>query len=137
MGPQRTVQNNDKDTGLRHKTKMPLIHKVKRIFYWIICPFLKYNEDYEENVKVICCDNTGEKKILEENCAWHFEEINFYFRSPGTPQKNGMVEWVFATLYSQMRGMMEHARLHENLNTSPWPECATTAIKLKNHGNPT
>ena len=52
--------------------------------------------------------------------------------SPGTSQKNGMVERVFATIYSQMRGMMKHTRLHENLNTCLWPKCAATATKIEN-----
>ena len=34
---------------------------------WLeIRTFLKYAEDYEENVKIICCDNAGEKKILKK-----------------------------------------------------------------------
>ena len=83
-----------------------------------------------KNVKIICCDNAGENKNLEENCAKRFEEIKSEFTSPGTPQKNGMVKRVFATLYSQMRGMMYHARLHENLNTGLWSKCATTTTKI-------
>ena len=59
------------------------------------------------------------------------EEINFEFTSPGTPNKNGLIEWVFATLYSWMHVMMAHAGQHENLNTGPWKKCATTATKLE------
>ena len=132
MGPWRPVQKNEIVKGLRHETKMAFIHKVKRIFDWKIRPFLKYNEDYEENVKIIFCENVGEKNILEENCAKHFEEIKFSFTSPGTPQQNSMVERVFATLYSQMSSMMEHKRLHENLNTGIWTKCAATSTKIKN-----
>ena len=43
-----------------------------------------------------------------------------------------MVEGIFATLYSQMRGMMVHELLHENLKTNIWPKCAAIATKLKN-----
>ena len=53
----------------------------------------------KKNVKIFRCDNSGINKTLEENCMKSFEEIKFEFRSPGTPQKNGVVEWVFDTLY--------------------------------------
>ena len=42
-----------------------------------IRPFLKYTEDYEENVKIIRCDNAGEKKIFEENCAIFKNKLTF------------------------------------------------------------
>ena len=51
--------------------------------------------------------------------------------SLGTPQKNGMVEWGFSKHYHRMCGMFAHARLHENLNTVPWPECVATTNKLE------
>ena len=60
------------------------------------------------------------------------EEIKFEFMSPGTPQKNGVVEQGFAALYSRMRAMMTHMGLHKNLKTGLCPECAATATKLKN-----
>ena len=42
---------------------------------------------------------TQTKKTLEENFAIDSEEIDFEFISPGTPQKNSMVEQVLYTLY--------------------------------------
>ena len=41
--------------------------------------------------------------------------------SSGTPQQNGVVESVFATIYSHMRAMMVHTGINENLKTSLWP----------------
>ena len=41
-----------------------------------------------------------------------FEENNFEFTPPGTPQQNGMVERVFPTIYSWMCAMMAKLRLH-------------------------
>ena len=37
--------------------------------------------------------NTMKKNVnyFEENCAKTFEEINFEFASPGTPQQNGVI----------------------------------------------
>ena len=86
----------------------------------------------KKNVKIVCCDNTGKNKTLEENSANNFEEIKCEFMSPRTRQKNGVVERGFATLYYRMRAMMAHAGLHENLKTGLWPECAATATKIEN-----
>ena len=54
----------------------------------------------KKNVKVIFCDRAGENKTLKENCTKLLEEINFEFMSLDTPQENGVVERVLATLYS-------------------------------------
>ena len=85
----------------------------------------------KKNIKIICCDNAGENKTLEENCANNFEENKFEFTSQGTPQKNGVVEQGFSTLYSRMRAMMVYTGLHENLKTGLWPKCAATATKIE------
>ena len=81
----------------------------------------KENEYYGKNVKIIWCDNSGEKKNLKENCAKNFEEIKFEFTLPGPPHQNGVVERGFATLFSRMRVMMAHARLHEKSSLSYVP----------------
>ena len=46
----------------------------------------------KKTVKMICCDNEGEKKTLKENCTKKTEEINFEFTSPGTPQQHNVIE---------------------------------------------
>ena len=43
----------------------------------------------KKNVKMISCDNTDEKKNIEDNCAENPNEINFEFTSPEPPHKNG------------------------------------------------
>ena len=86
----------------------------------------------KKNVKIIFCDNAGENKALKENWEKNSEEIKFGFIAPGTPQQNGIVEWVFAILYSWMRVMMAYVGLHENLKTGIWPKSAITATKLEN-----
>ena len=48
------------------------------------------------------CENSVKNKTLKENYAIIFGEINFEFTSPRTPQKNGVIERVFATIYSWM-----------------------------------
>ena len=75
--------------------------------------------------------NTQVKNTLEENSAENVEEMNFEFTPPGTPQKNGMVEWVFYTLYSWMCAMMSHMELHTYLDTGLWTKCVSTATKLE------
>ena len=80
----------------------------------------------QKNVKIIFCVNAGEEKTLEEHFMKNFEEIKFEFTSPGTPQKNVVVEQIFATLYSQMRAIMVHAGLHENLKTGLCTKFAAT-----------
>ena len=52
--------------------------------------------------------------------------------SPGTPQKSGVIERGFDTLYSWMCGIMVHVVLHEKLKIGPWRECMATTIKLEN-----
>ena len=52
--------------------------------------------------------------------------------SPGTSQKNSIIEWGFYTLYSQRRAMMAHKGLYENLNIVPHPKCTATANKFEN-----
>ena len=63
----------------------------------------------KKNFKITCCDNAGKNKTLEENCTKKFEEINFEFVSPSTPQKNGVIERGFTTLYSCMIMMVVKA----------------------------
>ena len=69
----------------------------------------------------------SQRKLGETN-----EEIKFEFMSLGTPKQNGVIKQVFATLYSQMRMVMAHMRLHENPNISIWTKCALTATKPEN-----
>ena len=84
-----------------------------------------------KSVKIIRSDNAGEKKTLEENCMENFEEIKFEFTSLGTPQKNGVAEQGFATLYSRMLAIMMHMGLHKNFKTGLWIECTETVNKLE------
>ena len=53
---------------------------------------MKKFKTMNKNVKIICCDNAGENKTLEENFMKNSEEIKFEFTSPGNPQQNGVVE---------------------------------------------
>ena len=45
----------------------------------------------KKNVKIIGCGNGDKNKTLEEDCANNFEEIDFEFVSPGTPNQTDIV----------------------------------------------
>ena len=38
----------------------------------------------KKNDRIICCENAGEKKTIEANCAKYFKEVHFEFMSPDT-----------------------------------------------------
>ena len=86
------------------KTKEELTEKVT--------PFPKKLKSVKKNFKIICCYNADKNKTLEKKCAKNFEQIDFKFTSPGTPQQNDVVERGFAKLYYQMRKIMIHTGLH-------------------------
>ena len=50
--------------------------KAKEYLTKNVTHFLNKNVDYEENFKIVCCENTGENKTPEENCAENFKKIN-------------------------------------------------------------
>ena len=54
------------------------------------------------NMKNIHFENAGENTNLYSACATDFGGICFEIMSPRTLQKSGMVEQVFATLYSHI-----------------------------------
>ena len=82
--------------------------------------------------RIIFYDKAGENNTLKENCAKNSDEIKLEFTSPGTPQKNGMAEQGFSTLYYRMSMMMSHMGIHENLKTDIWTNCMAIATKLEN-----
>ena len=75
---------------------------------------------------------TQVKKGSQRKFHEELRKNKFEFTSPGTPHQNGVVEQVFASLYSRMRLMITHAGLHENIKTGIWPKCAATVTKLEN-----
>ena len=93
--------------------------------------FLNKMKNMKKKVKISCCENVGEIKTIEENCANCFEGIIFEFTSSGTLQKNVAIECGFATLSSWMRVIMDHMGLCENLKTVIWPEYLVTVTKLE------
>jgi hypothetical protein len=74
--------------------------------------FMKLLEvTYNIRVDKMQLDNSGENIDMAD--AIHAEGYNvmFKFISPGSPQHNGVVERMFATLYGMLRSMLNQARL--------------------------
>ena len=45
---------------------------------------------------------------------------------------NRIEHWGFAATYYHIKSMMEHTRLHKNLNTGMWPGCVAATTNLQN-----
>jgi transposase InsO family protein len=84
-------------------------------------------------IRYICCDNAGENLKFQELLETEGHKFQFEFMAPGTPQQNGMVERMFATLMGRVRSMMNRARFTRAVRDAMWAECAATATKLENH----
>ena len=83
-------------------------------------------------VKFIRCDNAGENQTAEALCKQEGLGIIFEYTAPNTPQQNGRVERRFATLYGQVRSMLNGAHLNQEFRNGLWAECARTATDLDN-----
>ena len=70
-------------------------------------------DKYNITVKVIRCDNAGEKKSLRKELSG--KNIKFECTASGTPQQNGVVERAFATLYNRIRLMMHSAGIGKEM----------------------
>ena len=56
----------------------------------------------------------------------------FEFTASGTPQQNGKIERMFATLYGKTRSMLNSARFTTELRRGLWAQCADHAVQLQN-----
>ena len=72
-GSKNWVLIQDLDT----KQKWSLLPKAKEDLNEKFTPFLNKMKAMKNIFKIIFCDNAGEKKTFEENCANNFEEIKF------------------------------------------------------------
>ena len=71
-----------------------------------------------------------EKRASIEN-AQSSGEIIIKFTSLGTPEENGVVEWIFATLYSRMGIMMVHKELLEKPKSRLCTDFKATTNKIR------
>ena len=56
----------------------------------------------------------------------------FEYTAAGTPQHNGIVERLFATLYGRVRAMLNGADFGTKMRGTLWAECAATATMVEN-----
>ena len=109
---------------VKKKSDMP-----DKVIYWL--QELKNNCNNQDLFHIIRCDNAGENKMLEQLCIKNQMGINFEYTAPQTPQQNGVVERLFATLSGKVRAMMNHAGFTAEMRSYYWAECAETATKLE------
>ncbi len=94
---------------------------------------LKVNQDI-----IVCkirCDNSGENIAFKNKAKEEGLGLNFEFMARQTPQQNGRIERKYATLFGQVRAMLNSAglsRSYESLCHGLWAKCANTATKLAN-----
>ena len=84
-------------------------------------------------IRKIRCDNAGENYALKRKLELS-KGINIYFEftAPHTPQQNGTIERLFATLYGKTRSVLNGAMLSQDLRTGLWAHAADMCSKLEN-----
>ena len=83
-------------------------------------------------VKYIRCDNAGENKKLQEMCEAEGLGITFEYTPTNTPQYNGRIERLFATLYGIVRALNNAAQFTKSLRNGLWCEAARMATEIRN-----
>jgi hypothetical protein len=106
---------------LKHRDQLPLV-----LENWTT----KFQKKFNLKVKYFRCDNSGENVIFK-NMISH-KQIVFELTAPNTPQQNGLCERKFATLYSKVRSLLNHARLDQTFWQRMWAQCARLATLLEN-----
>jgi hypothetical protein len=97
--------------------------------------FMKVLEvTYNVCVNKMRLDNSGENIDMADAIrAEGSYNVTFEFISPGSPQYNGVVERMFATLYGMVRSMLNQARLPMVLRHGVWAEAARYATDMRNY----
>ena len=87
---------------------------------------------YPDFALIVRCDNAGENLKFKENAEKEGLNITFELTAPGTPQQNGKVERMFATLFGRVRSKLNSAHLNKKLREGLWTECAQTVTHEAN-----
>jgi hypothetical protein len=88
---------------------------------------------YNIRVEKIHLDNSGENIDMADAIRAEGYNVTFEFISPGSPQYNGVVECMFATLFGMVRSMLNEARVPMLLRRGIWAEAARTATDMRNY----
>ena len=84
------------------------------------------------DIKYVRLDNSGENRVLQQECSKQNLGIIFEFTAPGTPQQNSVVERKIPTLMGRSRAMMLTAGFSQQDKRKFWCEVISTATKLDN-----
>jgi hypothetical protein len=88
---------------------------------------------YNIRVGKIRLDNSGENIDMADANKVEGYNVAFEFVNPGSPQCNGVVERMFATLFGMVRSMPNEARVPMNLCRGLWAEAARNATDMRNY----
>ena len=96
------------------------------------CTQLSRWKSRNKEVKIIRCDNGGEKIQLEKRLKskdWKLD-VKFEYTARNTPQQNALAEKGFDTLYCRGRAMMNAANVPLKMRYTLFWECFKTATLL-------
>jgi hypothetical protein len=88
---------------------------------------------YNIRVEKIRLDNSAENINMADAIKAEGYNVTFEFVSPGSPQNNGVVERMFATLFGIVRSMLNEVRVPMNLCHGLWAEAARNATDTRNY----
>ncbi len=82
--------------------------------------------NYAVKFLTVRCDNVSKNKAPDEILKKKGLFIEFEYTSPHTPQHNGKIERIFATLYGRIQAILQAAGLDGNLRQKLWADAANT-----------
>jgi hypothetical protein len=83
-------------------------------------------------VKILRLDDPGENYVLEKECKQQNSGIKFEYSKPCTPQRNGIVEQTFQTLYDRILAMTNDSEIYGDFRDWVWTLCASKATYYDN-----
>jgi hypothetical protein len=85
---------------------------------------------YNIRVDKIRLENLGENMNMADAIRTDGYNVTFKFISPGSPQYNGVVECMFATLFGMVQSMLNEACVPMLLRQGIWAEAARNATDM-------
>jgi hypothetical protein len=98
-----------------------------------IVEFVKIMKTRDRNTaKFLQRDNSPENKNILQELKKKGINMFIEFAAPGTPEENGKVKRMFATLWGKSRAMMNQAKLNKEFRSGLWTECANCLTQPNN-----
>jgi hypothetical protein len=88
---------------------------------------------YNIRVEKLRLDNSGENIAMADAIKAEGYKVTCEFICPGSPQYNGVVERMFATLFGMVFSALNEARTPMLLCWGIWAEAAHTATDMRNY----